>query len=391
MKQCDCHNYRTDPFTFTSADYRASTSFPPKQNSMLNMQHQCACIVLALACAFRGYQVCGSQGKGVLPHAVDGHREGGSILSAYAAMEFKAGDYGEAIHTASEGIRLYPNSLSNYWVRGSAYLAASNYDLAVQDFQTAVRLNPSNSLAYACLGSAHFLMGNFAGSIQEFTSVIEMDPKNQSAYFNRGSALRAIGNIRSAVSDLTVCIALNPTNAMPHITRAACYDELGEVQKELADLTCALVYSPRQYYLRTMRGSAYARAGDFQKALADFNAAVRSEPLNPVAYNALSWLLATCANESCRNPAEAIRLGQKACSLGGSTRSDYLDTLAAAFAAAGDFSVAVKNEKAAISSAQLAGEAGETQGSSQVPLMRSRLLLYENGKTYIDAPQPMKP
>ncbi len=53
------------------------------------------------------------------------------------------------------------------------------------------------------------------------------------------------------------------------------------------------------------------------------------------AYNNLAWIMATCQDKKYRNGAKAVELAKKAISL--SNNIDFLDTLAAAYAEAGNF------------------------------------------------------
>lgn len=97
-------------------------------------------------------------------------------------------------------------------------------------------------------------------------------------------------------------------------------------------------------YLR--RGVAHRNNKDFTAALADYDRALELDPKHAGALNAKAWLRATCSDEAFRNPKEALHLAEQAVRI--TTIADYLDTLAAAFAANDRFEDAAETVQKAI-------------------------------------------
>ena len=87
-------------------------------------------------------------------------------------------------------------------------------------------------------------------------------------------------------------------------------------------------------------------------ALNDYARALEINPFFVDAYNNKAWVLATCADQRFRNGGQAVRLAQKAVELKPDVGS--LDTLAAAYAAVGNFDAAVDTQKKAIQKLLLA-------------------------------------
>lgn len=95
----------------------------------------------------------------------------------------------------------------------------------------------------------------------------------------------------------------------------------------------------------------------------------------------LAWLLATCEDSSIRNGKEAVEFATKACM----ATPDFqnLDTLAAAYAEAGDFDQAMATEKRALTAAK-------STNTEDLPAARERLALYEAHQPYHKPDKPGK-
>ena len=99
-------------------------------------------------------------------------------------------------------------------------------------------------------------------------------------------------------------------------------------------------------------------AGRIPDAIAHYRAAVKSEPERVEAVNNLAWLLATASGASPAQYEEALRYALRAVELLKSRPASALDTLAAAYAANGQFGEAIQTAEQALRQAQADGESG---------------------------------
>jgi len=118
------------------------------------------------------------------------------------------------------------------------------------------------------------------------------------------------------------------------------------------------------------------RKKEYIKAIDDLEMAIQFDPNHALAYNNLAWLQATCPEAEIRDPPEAVQNATEACKLTNWKEWMYLDTLAAAYALAGDFEKAVKWQKKAIDLLT------ENDRSKWQNIFESQLKLYQSGKRY---------
>jgi tetratricopeptide (TPR) repeat protein len=120
-------------------------------------------------------------------------------------------------------------------------------------------------------------------------------------------------------------------------------------------------------------GLALFNRGRYEEAMAHFDAAVRLGPNDPTGHNNRATLLASCPEAKYRDGKEAVAAATRACQLTGWSQPMCLDTLAAAYAEAGDFGAAVACQEKAI---------GLEPDGVVKDNYRIRLALYRAGEPY---------
>jgi len=179
-------------------------------------------------------------------------------------------------------------------------------------------------------------------AIQEYEHAIRIEPDSAEAHYNLGKALLQEGRLEEAMAHFEQALRIQPDYAAAHYNLA----------------------------------NALARTGKIGEAIAHFEQALRSKPGDPEVQNDLAWLLATHTPSEGGDPVRAVTLAERACAQTGNSAFPYLDTLAAAYAAAGRFQEAVATAQKAI---ELARAGAQTQ---LVREMEQRLELYRTGRAY---------
>jgi tetratricopeptide (TPR) repeat protein len=185
-------------------------------------------------------------------------------------------------------------------------------------------------------------MGNNQEAIRQYEGALRIKPNYAKAHNNLGLALSRDGKIQEAATHFEMAVRIDPDYDKAH-------NNLGNVLWE---------------------------QGKIREAVAQYEQTLQINPDHAEAINNLAWFLATADARDGGDPVRAVNLAQRACRLTENHLASYIDTLAAAYAAAGRFDDAISTAQQAIT---LASEAGQTQLVVQI---RSQLELFRVGRPY---------
>ena len=227
------------------------------------------------------------------------------------------------------------------------------FDLRDPYFEIWIAELNSDMSTIEALGPGRTLDGHYQDLVDQYTRVIKSDPDNSEAYHQRAHLHESFGQWREAVKDFTRAIEGKPYGIHLYEERADVYLRLQEYEKAAAGL---------EQYAKFLESGGHPTQASMNK-LAD-------------SMNELARLLATSPKAELRNGTTAIEIATKACELTSRKNSGYMDTLAAAYAEAGDFDEAINRQQKAID--LLDGE----QGSRYRPECEARLELYGERQPY---------
>jgi tetratricopeptide (TPR) repeat protein len=292
-------------------------------------------------------------------------------------------DYDTAIKNYTKYIQLKPDEARPHFMRAFAYSHKGDIDNAISGLTDVIRVAPNDhSLAdasrtvlvmnaYGLRGVFYLNKREYDKAISDLTEATRLDPKGAENFSNRASAYEAKGDREKALADYNESIRLNPNRAITYCQRGGLYEIMEEVDKSLADYTKAVQESPSLAWGYVGRGRIYEKKGDHEKAISDYSKGIELDPKDPHTPNDLAWIRATCPDAKFRDGKEAIRLALKAIEL--KPRPAAFDTLAAAYAEAGEYDKAVATAEKALTMATKADEKRDLQ---------SRLDLFKSGKPF---------
>ncbi len=198
--------------------------------------------------------------------------------------------------------------------QGALFRTARQTDRALERFREAARLAPRNERPHEELGLLYLEQNRAPEAIQEYNEALRLSPDSQRAQLGLAQAYQQKGDLAKARKFYEAVLGKNPQDA--------------EGQAALADLCAEQKLYP--------------------EAIQHYQEALRRAPDMVVAHNNLAWLYATSEDPHYRNPQEALQHARRAVELTNWKVAEFIDTLAEASYANGNFQEAVKVQAKAL-------------------------------------------
>ena len=174
-------------------------------------------------------------------------------------------------------------------------------------------------------------------------------------------------------------MACTSGNFVAHNSLGTVLAERDELGKAIEHYQTALEIWPDYELAQYNMGLALVGSGKVGEAISHFERALAIKPNHAAVLNNLAWIRATQPDPRFRDGPQAVRLAQRAVELSPGD-ANALDTLAAAYAEAGQFADAVRTAREARQAAATAGNQRLAKSLGQ------RTSLYGEGKPWRDVP-----
>ncbi len=304
--------------------------------------------------------------------------------SARAATQFgfvlaKQGKLSEAVLSYRRALALDPGSAEAHAYLGSALASQAQWDEAISHFEEALRGRPENAELHDWLGVALREKGRSEEALGQFREAVRLAPGLAIAHYNLGRALKQQGKLDEAVGHYRRALAINKHLPGAHNGLGSVLGSQGRMGEAVQQFRQAIRLEPNDAEAHNNLGLALRTTGDRSEAVEHFEAALRLRPDWPVPMNEIAWIRATHPDERIRNPGEAVRLAEGAAERTARRQPVILDTLAAAYAAAGQFDRAAATAQEATA---LATSSGSTGLAGEIG---KRLELYRQKKPFREA------
>jgi tetratricopeptide (TPR) repeat protein len=178
-------------------------------------------------------------------------------------------------------------------------------------------------------------------------------------YLNRGNDLLDKGDSQGAQKNFEAAIRADPNMWPAYLNRAQIFAHEDKWQLALQDCNAAMRLRPGFFRTAILRANVNLHLGKDRESLADLNTVISlhaDDETDALALSQRAWLRVLSPDAMVYSPKDALADAQLACRLNYWKKASYIESLAAALAATGDFDAAIRYEEQAIKSGKLSSE-----------------------------------
>jgi tetratricopeptide (TPR) repeat protein len=299
------------------------------------------------------------------------------LLSAIILVRMQVGHWQNSMTLFEYALKVSKNNAIAENGYGCALSEAGRDSEAALHLSNAVRISPIFSEARNNLGKVFLKQRKLNEAIACFNELINRKEDSPEVNYNLAVALSMQNKYDDAVKCIARVLTQEPENPEAHRRIGIVLLAAGRVDEAILHLKESLRINPEQAEVCVKLGIVYNLLGKYELAIQNWTRAAELEPNNAGTLDNLARLLATAGDASVRKADKAIEFARRGCKLTGYKDAEQLDTLAAAYAAAGRFDDALATAKQAVNIAKTRGQ------EKLVTEIQSRIELYQAGYSYI--------
>jgi len=238
-------------------------------------------------------------------------------------------------------------------------------------FRAAIQANPHHPEALYNLGNLCVMRDDPAQAVGYYRRAIQAAPGYWQAFFSLANAEMLLQQNEDALQHYLAVINLKPDFFDARWNRILLLNQIRRPLEAMDECRQALTLFPESDRVPYQMGLMLVAAGHRAQAIPYFEKSLIVNSNAIPALNNLAWLRATSADQP--DPAATVQLAERLIELTGRREPHALDTLAAAYAAAGQFAAAVHTGEEALALA------GDPVFKDQVA---TRLRAYREGRAW---------
>ncbi len=260
--------------------------------------------------------------------------------------------FDEATQPLRQLLGLQPNHARAHAMLGAALNSLGTLDEAEEHLQRALALAPNQPDVLVSLAGIYLQKKQDSLADDAFNHAKSMEPTSTSLLVSMGWAYGQANRHQDALTCFEAALAINPRETRAVLGMANVLQSTKEYSKAQQSYSSLLAAYPDMLEARIGLAYSLQSEGKWDDALRNFQAAMQLAPDNPSILAASAWIMATHPDPIKRAAAEAVRRAERAWQLTGQQAPQVGDALAAAYAANGQFELAVEISNLAIQKAQ---------------------------------------
>ncbi len=250
------------------------------------------------------------------------------------------------------------------------------FEEAEKILQNLIPQRPEFHEIYSELGDIGMQQGDYDKAVLNYKKLVELMPNDSIAFSNLLAALYRAGEYKQIIEYGSIAVKIDPDNISVLTGLALAYEKEGHFDRAENIFLKILQLSPNDVKICNSLANMFFAQGQFAQCLVYRRRSIEIDPNQPEILNNLAWLEATKPSLQFRNIDEAIMLAQRLCKLTNFKNPQALDTLAMAYAAGGEFPLAIETARKAI---DIATSMKYTKRAKEIT---ARLKLYEKSMPY---------
>ena len=176
-------------------------------------------------------------------------------------------------------------------------------------------------------------------------------------------------------------LRITKNNSLIHNNLGTILHMQGKAEAAISHYNEALRIQPESAFTHFNLGLALDSQGKMEQAILHYREAIHLKPDNALFLKKLAYVLATTADPKFRDAPAAVQLAEKANRLTRFSQPEMIDTLAAAYAAAGRFPEAIQASRKAL---DLARRSGKSDLAKEI---EARMRFYQKGLPHHAGPE----
>ena len=305
-----------------------------------------------------------------------GDAEFSALLSNVAARLAEEGRTNEAKALLKRSISADADNAQAQLQLAKMYFEEGNAAMALRHSRRAVDLRPDSSAALFIVADLLKRERRFEEALTHLEKLIELQPQLLGPRMALGQVLASLLRWEDAAEQYGRAAQIDPQENEAHYQLARVLQKCGRPADAADSYQRALALAPERANIRYSYASALVSLNRRDDAIEQLRKANELQADTPIVLNGLAWLLAATEGRQAAEYQEAVHLARRASELTGHKHPQILDTLASAYAAAGQFDQAVATAERAI---ELASGAGSAELAGEI---EKRLDLYRARQAY---------
>lgn len=300
-----------------------------------------------------------------------------------ASIYNKLGKRTNALNDMNTAIKLDPNSATRYNNRAVLLAGISRRSEAIKDYTNAIRLNPKKAIYYKNRGLSYKKIKKYDLAIKDFDTAIQLVPTYADAFTKRGDSYYSQNNYAAALKDYQKSLEIDPKDTYTNYRVGLIHQNQNQFKQAIQNYNTAIKLNPKYRSAYRSRGICYRKLGHYSQALQDFNKAIEISPKYTSAYRSRAWLRSTASDPNFIDLKKAKADLVQAEKLSSKKNWQLYQSLAALYAAEGNFNKAIEANKKSLT----LQKAVPNMRKSLIQQSENRLKQYEQHKPYREIPQ----